>query len=899
MADQFQEEHAGTFVQTTGMSGAASAAATPEDVAILNEVKEAYKFGTAYWDAQFRAEKEQAEFDGEDMWGEEREDRLEHKDPDTGEDIPGKPTLEIHLNDQTVQQIVTGARQARFALSVKPKAGIANTKYSDYYKGGIRKIQIDCNATAQRLWAFEQAVKFGRGGYEILADYAADDDFDLDLLIQRVFDYSRHMWDPYATMPDNRDANWHLKAVWFSEATHKRLYDKALVFPESITEDDLWFGVDGEHKEHRRACVVTFYKKVYKKEKLGYHPIIGKMLVSKMPPEAASMVLAGAEGTLVRPVDTASVKIYTVDGTQVLKTDDWHGKYIPVIEVVGREYIVRGRRRYKGIIANTQDILRAINVVVSAAVELGAMLPRMAFLLAEGQDTNYEKEWDEMFVTNRSRIHYKPTALGGQPVPPPMAQTVDARVQGTLLLLRALHEMYYSVVGSVAPQARAANPYDRSGEAIKALQAQGSSGHAGFLDNLATVSIPYEGLVMVDAYPHYYDRPGRVINITGRDDEHEIAIMIKRPFIRGKEGEPEAVPCPRCEGRGTVDTGAALLGLRLTRRVEECPACKGGLFATEQNMPEEYKGRPVQYVDFAKGRYSVQPVLDRDIQAQQEEALMGMEALSKAIPQMVPLFAPEWVEAMGFTGSRAIADKLRAQNPLGEEMDEVLADLPPAAQAKFQQLHQQHQQAMQALQEAQKLLDTDAIKSAGQKEIATIRAAMQQQLERLKVDARTLEKQGDAQLKGWQALMQADMERMSQESQQRHEILLQLLKEKGEKEVERHNVALHDQAAALAEQRLGVREAGTRADEEGATVRAEARQEAIEARAGERDESRALRADVRREASAKLSDVRGDASTEAQDRRAADQSERAADREDARAQAEREANRLTDKKDQA
>ena len=48
--------------------------------------------------------------------------------------------------DQHIQQVESEARQARLALSVKPRTGHANSKVANHFKGLIHIIQVDSGA---------------------------------------------------------------------------------------------------------------------------------------------------------------------------------------------------------------------------------------------------------------------------------------------------------------------------------------------------------------------------------------------------------------------------------------------------------------------------------------------------------------------------------------------------------------------------------------------------------------------------------------------------------------------------------------------------------------------------------------------------------------------------------
>ena len=798
----------------------------------VQEVIDAFSFAKNYESEQRQAEQEEGAFADEQMWLQEFLDsRKEHVDETTGRKTPSRPALSLPLHDQHLKQIVNEARQAKLALTVKPKAGIANTKTAGYYKGLIRNIQVESGALEVRLWALTRAAKIGRGFYLITAEFANDGDFDLDLVLKRILDQSTVYWDPYAQHAAYKDAETCVITDWIGLDTRERRWpDKPVVIPEGAFDegDNDWFAADVDDPAKRRVRIATMYKVVHTERVRGFHPQTGSKWLDEMSAEQAAAVKAKVPGTGLRRVDQRAIVIRIVDGTQVLEETPWLGRYIPVITVVGEELFVKGRRRYKGHIHDVQDVLRAMNVLISSATEIAGTMPRTPYLMYAGQDAGFEEMWDDAPTKNYTRLYVDPDAksASGETLPLPQRQQTEPQIQGLILLLQMMQQLYHAVSGSVAPQLRAVNPLDRSGKAIEALQRQGAAGTSNYLDNLATISMPYEGEVFISAIPKYYDTPGRILMVVGEEHDDEIAIMLKRPFIRNEDGQPIAVPCPVCQGKGEIPGPLWNPFIGPT----QCAACQGTTFATKATMPETWQEQPVEWVDFAEGEFKVIAALDRSYQTKQEEALAGMTALATTAPQLVPLYAHLWVRAMAFSGSGEIADLIKAKMDASEDDDETLKNLPPAIRAKYGALKQQHMQALQALQQAQQLLQTDAIKSASDKEIATIKAGVQERVEDLKIQGRMLEHGAETQATGALEVLRGELKAMQQESQQRHEVLLQLLKEKGEKEVERHSMALHDVAAGRAAARLGASESVAFARDLVASAEDAARSEAAEAR---------------------------------------------------------------------
>lgn len=782
---------------------------TPEQTreqAIVQEAIENFAFVDQSVEAQQRKqEDEDLEFEGGDQWPQGARDAREKTvDEVTGEQLTPRPIVTINLVDQPIQQVMSEARQARLSLTVKPKAGLANTKTAGFYKGLIRAIQADSGAQAVRLWALERAAKCGRGAYEIRADFANDGDFDLDLIIAMILNQSTVYWDPYRQSPDCSDAEWCLITDWMSEDERRRRWPRNPIIPTDgafESSDHPWFAHD-ETTNKNSVRIARYYKVTYEKRVLAYHPDTGSMPLDQMPPEIQARVNAKHPGTRMREPETRRVTEYILDGSQVLETHPWMGRYIPVIPVTGKEYNIKGKRSWKGITTNMKDIGRAYNVTMSAAIQEVGSMQTAKYIMYAGQDEGFETMWDDSAIKNFARLYINPTMIGDKPAPFPQRQSNEPQIQGLMLLAKVLRDDVGSVVGSVDPIARAVNPHDRSGKAIEALQRQGAAGTSNYLDNLATISMMQEGRILIDLIPKVYDREGRIIRVMGEENDDETAIMLKRPFVYDEEDNPVAVPCPVCQGQGQVPGPRTILR-PIQPPLVMCSECQGAMFATKKNMPKEYNRQEVQYVDLSEGQFKVSVAVGRAYQTKQEEAMAMMAQLAEAAPPLVPIYADLWVRAMGFSGSTEIADRIKAQNPAAQsEKDKSAQSLPPELLQQVAQLKQEHDAAVQELQKASEIIKSDVAKITGQKEIQAMKAEAAAGLENLKIQHKILEmgmgQQGSKEMEA----LRGNLEAMRLDSEQRHEVLMQLLKELGAKEQERHSVALHAQAEAEAARQL-------------------------------------------------------------------------------------------------
>lgn len=797
--DESVEEHAGQ------VQPGDKPKRTPQEEAekaIVQEVIDNLSFALSVYDEQINQEDEDIEFEDGTQWTEDAlGSREEQTDEVTGRKTPGRPAITTNLVEQRVQQIVNEAREAQLSLSVTPKAGWSNTKQAGYLKGLIRTIQSDSGAGEVRLWSLERTVTCGRGFYEVTIDYANDGDFDADIIVSRILDQSSVYLDPYHRFADARDAGWGIITDVLSEEDRLRQWPtKPLDTPEGAFEDknNRWFSISDGKK--RQCRVARYYKVVPSKKVLAFHHAIGKMQLDEMPEQYQREVLANAEGTRMREVGQRVLRV-VVDGTQVLERGWWLGREIPIIPTIGKEKVVKGKRKWKGVVNGLKDLNRGYNVAISSAVETAAKMPRAEYIMYEGQDEGYEEMWDDSPIKNYNRLYIKNVMLGDKSAPLPQRQHLEPELQGSLLLARSFKDDIASQSGQI-DAARAINPYARSGKFVEALQRQGAAGTSNYLDNLGQISMMREGRVIMDLAPKVYDRPGRIISVMGEEKDDETAIMIRRPFVHDEEGNPIPVPCPQCQGKGAVP-GPKVWWSILQPAPVDCPACKGDGFARRETMPKEWNGQKVEYVDLSDGQFKLTVSIGRNFQNKQDEAMAAMAQLAEAAPALVPVYADLWVRATGFSGANEIADRIKKHNPYAGEDKGGAENMPPELMQRFKTLYAEHQEAMAELQKLTEILRSDAQKIHGQKEIAQMKAEAEQAIEHLrqqgKILAETDAQKGKLDLEAFRG----DLESMRQESEHRHEIVLQLLKELGAKEIERHKANLHNEAAEIARREIG------------------------------------------------------------------------------------------------
>ena len=710
-------------------------------------------------------EREDLEFDRalpEDHWPPDvRRSRAGGVGPD-GRVLPERPCLVVNRLAQPVQQIINEARQARLGILVKPKGDGGTTEEADVRQGLIRAIERDSNALAARLWALERAVKCGRGYYRILTEYSNDGDHDLDIKVARILNQGCVYVDPWAQAPDWSDMEWALITEDLSIAEYERRYGKGRVTSRSAEEltsltDQApgWVGDD-----HVR--VAEYYYVEHHQRTLISLPEGGTVYADEL--EDAKPILP--PGARVRKVDDRTVHWCVIDAEGVVDQEVWPGRWIPILVVTGREFVVDGDRTWKGVVSDAKDAQRMFNYFVSAQAESVGLAPKAPWIMWEGQDEGYEGMWDAANVKNFSRLLVKPTSFEGTLLPAPQRNVTEPAIQAITLAIREAENNIKATTGRFDPSLGAMSG-ERSGKAIAALQAQGQAGSSDFLDSLASVTMLHEGRILLDLLPTVYDRPGRVVRVLGETEDEERSVILGQPFVQGPNG-PQPVSPPGMMPPGPQ--GAPPPGM-LQRMRGMLP---GGQPPPMQGLPQgppPAPQPPPKLYDLSKGTYLVEVSVGQAKATAREANATVIEALLKAAPATAPIVMDLWAEQLEGPMARKLSDRLRRMNPQLAQAEQ--SEIPPAVQAQLQQMQQQ-------LQEAQQIIAAEGhkaqAKAAAEGQLKQLDAQVAMKVAEIEAATKAKIAEVEAAAKAQLVELEARIAREAREDQQAHELGMQSAK---------------------------------------------------------------------------------------------------------------------------
>ena len=630
-----------------------------EDQAIIDEAREMFQIA---WDADAtNRENEQDDLRFIKLrrqWPEEVErQRLEE----------GRPCLVIDKLSAVGRQVVNDARQNKPTIAVKPVDSQSDPKTAEIISGLIRNIEYSSNADVAYDTGMDGAVFGGRGYWRVNTDYASDDTFDQDIIIERVANTLSIVPDPYSQAADSSDWN----VAFVVEMLTKEAFEAKYPGADAVSWEDYanmgqpWYDDD---------CVLVM--EYWKREEVEAFALLlssGETVKSPdmVPNGTAVGVDADDQVTPVtvlasRPIKSHKVTQYMLSGAELLSTNQWSGKYIPIVPVYGDEFTVDGRRHFSSLIRPAKDAQRMYNFMRSTTAESIALAPRTPFIgpeeAFEGEDA---AKWETANSTSWSFIGYK----GNQA--PQRQGYVGADMGALQEALNASDDM--KAITGVYDASLGARSNETSGRAIIARQQEGDVSTYHFIDNLSR-AIKHTGRIIVDLIPSVYSS--------------ERVIRILDP-----EGKPEKVKI------GTP---------------EQAQQAQQQTAQYEQDMADAREDID-RIFSLGLGKYDVAVEVGPSFTTQRQEANQALTELIRAAPQYADLIGPFLLKTFDFPMIDELVEEVERRQKMAEEQAQQGQQLDPKDQAELQfkmaELQFKQQEAIASAETERMKLEIDRVRA--------------------------------------------------------------------------------------------------------------------------------------------------------------------------------------------
>jgi Phage P22-like portal protein len=304
-----------------------------------------------------------------------REDALEDLDFAAGDQWPetvrqqretaGRPVVTINNTGQFIRQISGELRQSEPAIEPIPVDDNTDPMLADIYSGLIRQVEYQNSAQSIYTYAAEQAITCGIGHWQLGTKYSDDDTFNQDITIKRILDPLAVVWDSNAVELNRDDAMECFVTEWVSKDAYKRQF-KTKTTPTDFPIANTYSYSNLNWNREDRVRIASRWFKVPVKKKIALLKSGEVIDLSRVPRDMMQFLDIARE----RDVESFDIKHERLSGDDVLDAEDWAGKNIPVVPVIGNEICVNGRIIRFGLVRWLKDPARLYNYFRSAAAEV-------------------------------------------------------------------------------------------------------------------------------------------------------------------------------------------------------------------------------------------------------------------------------------------------------------------------------------------------------------------------------------------------------------------------------------------------------------------------------------------------------------------------------------------------
>jgi hypothetical protein len=494
---------------------------------VLKEIKDRFQQAYDYWNWHYNDALLDLHFYDGDQWPVDlKRDRVSE----------GRPCLTINKLPAFVDQVIGDLRMNQPAIQVSPVDSNGDPETAKILSGLIRNIEQQSEAEVAYDTAAESAIICGYGYFRVNTQYADDDRFEQDIVIERIKNPFSVFFDPLASKFDRSDSRFCFVTEKMAKDDFIRAYglDASGRWDNHYDRNPFW----GDDKSIR---IVEYWVKepVQKKLSLFQNQNSPSLFVSDKPLTKdliAQMEADGLKLVKTRDVESHRVLWYKATSSQILEGPlDWSGKYIPIIPVLGKELNIEGQTKYRGVIRYAKDSQQLYNYSRSTGAELTSLAPKSPYLVTSKQVSKYTHFWDNAHKRNFPYLPYDLDPSNPQVIPH-RSEPIQASSAIQSEIMMSDQELHDTTGLQQASLGQKSN--EKSGRAIMARQREGDVGSYAFYDNMGR-SIKLLGRILIDLIPKVYDT-ARMIRVMEPDNKSQV-VAVNQQMQPGFDPAKEAM----------------------------------------------------------------------------------------------------------------------------------------------------------------------------------------------------------------------------------------------------------------------------------------------------------------------------------------------------------------------
>lgn len=445
-------------------------------------------------------------------------------DPIVLQQRQGLPCLTINTIPSFLAQLVGDWRENKVGVKVLP-AENGDKNVADIRSDLIRSIETKSRAERVYNSAFESMTACGDGAFRVAVQYAGEDVFDQEIVLQPIDDCLSVVWDRLSIDPTGRDATHafvddtlprkEYEARW-GEVSSSNLRDRE----EKVLVNSGWMDQD-------TVRVTEHWRMVEKKRTLvlfkdGTIFDMDKLKSEVKPDDLDAFIAKHGSVSKIRQAPCTYAQMHLVTGFKILAGPyEWKMNRLPIIRMSGRTVTIGDQRVRYGLVRFMKDHVRLRNFCRSVAAEQLGYAPKAQWIAPESAVEGREDLFRKAHLTRDPLLVYNDDAEA------PPQRLEPPPIQAALLNEAQVYTQDLKDVTGIHDASLGIQSNETSGKAINARQREGDIASLTYYDN-GNAAILEAGDVMNQLIGQIYDGT-RIIRIIGEDESAKL-VSINDPM---------------------------------------------------------------------------------------------------------------------------------------------------------------------------------------------------------------------------------------------------------------------------------------------------------------------------------------------------------------------------------
>ena len=445
-----------------------------------------------------------------DQWDEEIKAAREDDD---------RPCFTTNRVQAIIRHVTNEQRQQRPAIESSPIGNGSDVETAEVLQGVARHCELVSDADIAYDCAFEAMATGGFGYFRISPEYLSSKSFDQEPRFSRVLNPFSIYFDPSCKKSDYSDARY----AFATDDVLKESYEEQ--YPGSELCGLSEFSTEGDRAPgwiRGDAVRVAEYFYVEAEQRTIVKGTDGQVYFADEIPAGVKVARdkkTGEPYTRETTIDT--VYWCKTNGIELLEDEiEVACDFIPIVPVLGEEFIVEGRRHLVGVIRYTRTPAQMYNLWQSAMAETIALAPKAPWLATPTQIAGFERYWETANRTNWPYLPYNPDPKAdGKPsrsfAEPPIEAITNALAHA---------DQDIKNVSSYDPSLALHGP-EQSGKALLLRRQNSDQANFGFQDNMNR-AVKHGARILLSMIQRVMDVPRivRILNPDGTKDTVQIGV---------------------------------------------------------------------------------------------------------------------------------------------------------------------------------------------------------------------------------------------------------------------------------------------------------------------------------------------------------------------------------------